>query len=177
LSGQISVGAQSTALSLPSTTGLVPAGTHLFATVTEVDVHLADDMGTGPTPNPAPGVQTQANDLGWATVFSGQKQLDLLDASQVGVFLGDQTVPAGRVTQVRLVLAANPTLQTATGTVAVDCPSCTETGIKVVTAGDVIVQAGATLRLTLVFDMDQSLTSNGMSFRLDPVVQLRVAEQ
>jgi hypothetical protein len=150
---------------------------HLVVSVTRVDVHVA---ATDAVPTPADGPVTRAaeddgadDDGTWVTVFSGTHALDLYDTVATSAFLGAASVPAGRITQVRLVLAAEAMLIMGDATITVACPSCTQTGIKIVPHGTLEVPAGGTLALDLVFDQAASLESDGAGgFRLSPVIRL-----
>jgi len=82
-------------------------------------------------------------------------------------------VPAGRVTQVRLVLDGNVTLVVDGVAQTLRCPSCSESGLKIVTEGDVTVAPGGHLHLDLEFDLDASLTLDGGALILRPTVKLQ----
>jgi hypothetical protein len=147
-------------------------GPHLILTVNRVDIHIAgtdnvDDDALAPPSTPPP----PDDDGGWFTVFTGAAQVDLLQAGSVEAFLGSGPVPAGKVTQIRLVIAQATWID---GTISkpVTCPSCTQTGLKIVTMGKIVVPAGGTLHVTLDFDRDHSLKDDKDGFRLDPVVKV-----
>ena len=146
------------------------AGPRLILTVERVDIHIAgdddDDAPPGPPGNPPPH-----DGGGWVTVFSGTAQVDLLQAGSVEAFLGSGPVPAGKVTQIRLVLAGATWVDGA-ARVPVTCPSCTKTGLKIVTMGKLVVPVDGTLHVTLDFDRDQSLKDDKGGLRLDPVVKI-----
>jgi hypothetical protein len=147
--------------------------------VTRVDVHVAGDgepddpkdgiAGTGP------GLPPTHDDGGWITVFSGAAHLDLLQAGSVEASLGAAPTPAGKVTQIRLVLASATWLDGASVT-PVACPSCTQTGLKIVTMGKLFVPNGGTLHVTLDFDAEHSLRADDGGFRLDPVIKIARAD-
>jgi hypothetical protein len=147
------------------------AGPHLVLTVQRVDIHIAgadkDDDPPVPPGNPPP----PDDDGGWVTVFSGTAQVDLLQAGSVEAFLASGPVPAGKITQIRLVIS-QATWVDGTASKPVTCPSCTQTGLKIVTMGKVVVPAGGTLHVTLDFDRDHSLKDDKDGLRLDPVVKI-----
>ena len=148
------------------------SGPHLILTVQRVDIHIAgtdkfdDDPPAPPNTPPPPD-----DDGGWFTVFSGAAQVDLLQAGSVEAFLGSGPVPAGKVTQIRLVISQATWVD---GTIIkpVTCPSCTQTGLKIVTMGKLVVPAGGTMHVTLDFDRDHSLREDKDGLRLDPVVKI-----
>jgi hypothetical protein len=155
------------------------AGPELVLDVTRVDVHVAGDdvpddppgglAGTGPSVPPA------HDDGGWITVFSGAAHLNLLLPSSVETFLGSAPTPAGKVTQIRLVLASATWVDGASVT-PVACPSCTQTGLKIVTMGKLFVPNGGTLHVTLDFDAEHSLHTDTSGLRLDPVIKVARAD-
>jgi uncharacterized protein DUF4382 len=163
-----------------SSTPGAPDARHLEITVTEISVHVAasgDGQGTEEGGGKAAHAGGNQDGGGWSTIWSGRQRLDLLDATTTEAFLGSSTVPAGRVTQVRLILADDATLVDGTTTASVSCPSCTQSGLKIVTAGSVEVPEGGTLHLTLDLDQNKSLTSGPQGYRLDPVVRVARATQ
>jgi hypothetical protein len=148
------------------------SGPRLILTVQRVDIHIAgdDDKDDFP-PDPPGGSPPKDDEGGWVTVFSGVAQVDLLQAGSVEAFLGSGPVPAGKVTQIRLVLSEALWIDGAVST-PVTCPSCTQTGLKIVTMGKLVVPVGGTLHVTLDFDRDHSLHEDKGGFRLDPVVKI-----
>jgi hypothetical protein len=126
-------------------------------------------------PAPAPAPPSHGDDGGWITVFSGLTVVDLLAAGSVETFLGSAAVPAGKITQIRLVIAQATWVDGAVSQ-PVTCPSCTQSGLKIVTMGKLFVPAGGTLHVTLDFDRDHSLHAEKDGFRLDPVVKIARAD-
>ena len=159
----------------PSASGAIDndagtAGPRLILNVQRVDIHVAGDGDDDP-PDPPNGPPPPDDGGGWITVFSGVAQVDLLLAGSVEAFLGSAVVPAGKVTQIRLVISDATWVDGAVIT-PVACPSCTKTGLKIVTMGKVVVPNGGTLHVTLDFDRDHSLHTDKDGFRLDPVVKI-----
>jgi len=144
-------------------------GPRLILTVQRVDIHVAGDADDDPPPGP--GQPPKDDDGGWVTVFSGRAQVDLLQAGSVETFLGSGPVPAGKVTQIRLVIS-DATWVDGVASKPVTCPSCTQTGLKIVTMGKLVVPADGTLHVTLDFDRDHSLHEDKDGLRLDPVVKI-----
>jgi hypothetical protein len=147
-----------------------PLGPRLILTVARVDVHVAgdDDSDDNRPPGPLP---PNDDDGGWVTIFSGLARVDLLLAGSVETFLAAAPVPAGKITQIRLVLSDATWIDGAAST-PVTCPSCTQTGLKIVTMGKVMVPRGGTIHITLDFDRERSLRADKDGYRLDPVVKI-----
>jgi hypothetical protein len=111
-------------------------------------------------------------DAGWFTVFHGAQALDLLDPQADKGFLGTVSVPAGRVTALRLVLAPTITLLLDGNSTPVTCPSCSAAGLLVVIPGGATVSAGGTLDLSFAVDVQASLVLDQSGWRLEPVVRI-----
>jgi hypothetical protein len=149
-------------------------GPRLILHVVRVDIHVAgaDDADDPPdAPNPLPPNPPPPHDEGWITIFAGDAHVDLLQAGSVEAFLASAAVPAGKITQIRLVLA-DAVWTDGTVSAPVQCPSCTQTGLKIVTMGKVIVPSGGTLHVTLDFDREHSLRADKDGYHLDPVVKV-----
>jgi hypothetical protein len=141
---------------------------HLAVTVSDVLVHVA---AHGADHEAREGAAPRAGESGWFTVFSGKTRVDLLDAITTEALLDSVTVPAGKITQVRIVLTDAELIE-GTKRTAVSCPSCSETGLKIVTEGKVEAAAGDTLHLALDFDQARSLTLEEGVYRLGPVIKV-----
>jgi len=140
---------------------------NVWVTVTKVRVHKSDTAGDG--------------DSGWSEVVvdaPGGRRIDLL-ALQNGVLadLGQTALPAGRYTQVRLVLGeasgANELVLTGDPTpIALDTPSAQQSGLKLRHGFD--VADGEEVDLVLDFDACKSIVKAGNSgkFNLKPVVSV-----
>lgn len=149
----------------------------LALTIGEVSVHVAGDAeGDDASRGEDEGSTGGADEAGWITVFSGEAEVDLLDAMSIEEFLGSNEVPAGKVTQVRLVLTGAE-LVDGSIRIPVSCPSCSESGLKIVTAGGLEVSSGDTLHLTLDVDQASSLTQDESGYRLDPVIKVTAKER
>lgn len=180
-SGEVKVGMTADPLTIsdaPSTSTTQPVTTtntsaQLEVTVSRVDVHVAADgeKGSAEDSQSAASGSTGPHS-GWTTVMSDPIRLNLYDLTATEKLLGDASVPAGRVTQIRLVLANDITLVSGSTSTPVTCPSCTETGLKIVTEGSVQLAAGETLHVTLDFDSAHSLTVDSTGYRLDPVIRI-----
>ena len=144
---------------------------NVWITVTKVRVHRSDVAADG--------------DAGWSEIAVDQsgkgRRIDLLEL-QNGVLadLGQTALPAGRYSQVRLVLAdnrevvgANQLVLSSTGeVVALDTPSAQQSGLKLKHAFE--VEPGAEADLVLDFDACRSIVKAGNSgkYNLKPVVSV-----
>ena len=128
----------------------------VFVTVEKVRVHQSGSAGEG--------------EGGWSEVIlNPAKRLDLLSLRN-GVLeeLGQKSLPAGKYTQLRLVLAengstapfANAVIPTgSTGEVALTTPSADQSGLKLKTNIDVI--ANQTADFVIDFDACKSIVTTG----------------
>lgn len=180
-----------TAVEDAETPGAIESEQHLWITVERVKVHVAgeedddsvpglDDGTSGPPEKAPPGGEPMGDDEGggWFTVFEGSETIDLLHAGETEAFLAEHEVPAGKVTQIRLVLAGGATLEVHGEKTGVTCPSCSQSGLKVVTSGGLSAPADGVLEITLEFDADASLVSqgDGKGYIIKPVIRLADAK-
>jgi len=141
---------------------------HVYITVDRVRVHRSSTAADA--------------DGGWSeVVVAPARRIDLLDLTN-GVLaeLGQTPLPAGDYQQVRLVLVpngsgtpANAIVPTGTGTeVALDTPSATQSGLKLVHG--FTVQPNTMVDLVLDFDACRSIVRRGNSgrYNLKPVVSV-----
>jgi hypothetical protein len=133
---------------------------HLVITVNQVKLHVA-----------ATGAGEDSGRSGWKMAFSGETKVDLFDATTVEALLGTIDVPAGKITQVRLMLSAAELVEGETRT-PVTCSSCSETGLKIILGGKIDVVEGDRLHLSLDVDQALSLTHDETGYRLAPVIKL-----
>ena len=117
-----------------SPSGNTAAARYLEITVRELAVHVADS-GSDVDEDHGPAGKEDSSGGGWSTVYEGSTRLNLLDATATEQFVGSNVVPAGKITQLRLILADDATLVDGGERLSVTCPSCTQTGIKIVTSG------------------------------------------
>jgi hypothetical protein len=120
------------------------------------------------------------NDLGWSEiVLSPAKRVDLLSLTNgVLVELGQTQLPAGKYTQMRLVLAdngggtplANSVVPTGGSETALTTPSAQQSGLKLNT--DIDVPADKVADFVLDFDACKSVVKRGNSgqYNLKPVI-------
>jgi hypothetical protein len=164
--GQIDLGV--TASSQLAVTGDESEAPRLLVTVERVDVHIGDDDD---------GEATNGDeDAGWITLFTGPTEIDLRDAATAEVFLSSTEVPTGKVTQVRLILADDPVLVTGEESQTIRCPSCTQSGLKFITRGQLSVAEDEVLHLDVVFDTAASVVADLDGLRMNPVIRLEKGE-
>lgn len=184
---------------------------HVNVTVTEVDVHVSDE-GTGSTNTGSGSAQSgssqEANDdvrgedvsdtdSGWHVISSTAKTVDLMGVRGTATAdLADGTVPAGRITQVRLKLqssgdAGNGDDKITGAVVDADGTTCDlivphsaiNPGIKIVgTFKAAHIAGGAAYNAVVNLPLKDStrLTAAGAAgtcaFRLSPVIRLKSVE-
>lgn len=79
-------------------------------------------------------------------------------------------LPAGKITQMRLILGSNNTVMETNITYPLTVPSGTESGIKL--PGPIQVNPNTTLRVLLDFDASKSVIDQGnQEYQLKPVIQ------
>ena len=165
---------------LPSEgSGPTAAQKHLVVTVDQVKLHVAvtgADNEADDDSAPEADTSTDMTTSGWKTALSGSTDVDLLDATATEALLGTIVVPAGKITQVRLVLS-DAKLIDGDKTLPVTCSSCAETGLKIILGGKVNVVDGDRLHLQLDFDQATSLTHDEAGYRLSPVIKLVKASE
>jgi hypothetical protein len=169
-----------------------PTGWQLWITILEARIHIGDDepmtaeappggVPEGPdTTGPERGddgaiATSEDDDPEWHVVFKGTRRFDLLDPRSTETLLGAEVLPAGRLTQARLVTAGTAELVSPTATITLKCPSCTESGLKVRLADQPTVAAGQQVHITLLFDAQNSISAMRDHAMLTPVVRARMA--
>ena len=142
---------------------------HVFITVKEIRVHQSEDAVDG--------------DEGWQTipVIDAPRRIDLLELTN-GVLeeLGQTVLPAGKYTQMRLLLADNDDIPLANSIVLSDSkneiplktPSGQQSGIKMNV--DIMIEPNTVADFVLDFDACKSVVKAGASglYLLKPVVRV-----
>lgn len=139
----------------------------LVLTVTKVEVHYV-------------GNSNDTNASGqWMTVFEGSKTVDLLTLTNITGILGQQDLPSGKYTQIRLtvkdvifnvtnsILSITNKRVSATVMNSTDVPSGELRFIHPFT-----VTQGKTTALILDFDVTHSVTKTENGYILKPVIQI-----
>jgi hypothetical protein len=175
--GTISASLTSTNVFTPAVLAKPAQSAQLLVTITAVKVHVAgdDDETTNDNRQHMNDKLQTDDDGGWFTVFSGSQQLDLLNVAADRIFLGSVAVPAGHITQIRLILSS-VTLIVDGKSITVTCPSCSESGLKIDAGDDVMVTSGGHMMLTLDVDVNASLALTNGEFVLSPVIHVSEAE-
>jgi len=155
---------------------------HVYLTIQEVDVHVA----TTPTIVPLDHGVDEDTDVGgrWiATDLRTPRTIDLMTL-QGGVAAALDPVvslPAGQITQIRLVLdrAGDHQVVLTDGTrCTLDLSQVPSTGVKIANPfPPVQVGDGTPVRIVVAVDLEHSLSVTGMcSYRLDPVINIYTVE-
>jgi hypothetical protein len=118
-------------------------------------------------------------DSSWMTLNTNAGVYNLLDLqNDVTVVIADSTgVPAGHVTQMRLILGSNNSLSDTSGaSFALTIPSGQQTGIKINL--NTTLQANMTTEVLLDFDAEQSVVDLGAGlYLLKPVIKVESITQ
>lgn len=156
--------------------------------LTRIDVHVAGSDTDEPLEEGEENEGVEPGETGgWITLeVSLEEPIDLLDLAALGtVELAEGTVPAGKITQIRLffdtmeltldtdVDVANQTV--AAGVYAVRVPSAEQTGLKI-NQVNTTVSDGETGTVTLEIGVDASIGSlvyNANGFQLSPVLRVK----
>ena len=117
---------------------------------------------------------TSAND-GWTVLSANKGIYNLLKLTNgLDVLLGQVDLPAGKLSQVRLILGPNNTVKINGAIIALNTPSAQQSGLKLKVNAD--LNAGIPYKLLLDFDASRSIVSTGSGkYNLKPVIRV-VAE-
>jgi hypothetical protein len=167
--GQLSLGITTTVTAPVGAADVAPPD-QLLMPVQQVSVHVvAAPTAAQPGSDDHPGSDDTADDDGaWDDVLTTPTTIDLLAPAATSAFLASAEVPAGRITQIRLIVGGDVSYVHDGAAATVACPSCAESGLKIVPRGTLELAAGAHLAVTL----DLSATFDATRLRLDPVVMV-----
>ncbi len=117
---------------------------------------------------------TSGND-GWTVLSANKGIYNLLKLTNgLDVLLGQVDLPAGKLSQVRLILGPNNTVKISGVIIALNTPSAQQSGLKLKVNAD--LKAGVLYKLLLDFDASRSIVSTGSGkYNLKPVIRV-VAE-
>lgn len=126
--------------------------------IQSVEVHVVPTSGSGQ----------------WQTLLTKSGVYDLLSL-QNGIdtnIVTTNQLPAGKITQMRLILGSNNSVMDASGTVyPLTVPSGSKSGIKL--PGPITVTANTSIQVLLDFDASKSVIQQGSGdFQLKPVIQV-----
>lgn len=122
-------------------------------------------------------VVAHSTSAGWVTVSTTPVLVNLLALQTESASLGFVNLPAGTVTQIRLVVSSDGNYVVTGGNkVPLDVPSGSESGIKII--GPWEVPECSRLTVTLDFDGKNSihLADRGDLYNLRPVIRVKKAE-
>ncbi len=123
-------------------------------------------------------VNSGSDDGGWKSLEVTKGVYDLLKLTNgIDTLLGKTELPAGRVSQVRLVLGTNNSLKIDGQSVTLSTPSAQQSGLKLQVNADLV--EGITYKLLLDFDAARSVVKAGTSgkYNLKPVIRTIVEAQ
>lgn len=147
-------------------------GEQLLLTLQKITLHVADSD----CDENAADESCVPKEDSFIAVFEGEETLDLFSPGNASTLLSDATIPAGKITQIRLFFSGATWVKDGVS-LPVLCSSCEETGLKLVTSGQVEAQEGEVLSLELLFDAELSLRFSPTEARLAPVVHLQANRQ
>ena len=139
---------------------------HVYVHVKSVEIHRSN---TDTSASAASGTS------GWTTLNTRDTIYDLLTLqNNITAVLCDSTLlPAGKVTQMRLILGANNSVVLNSGaTHTLTIPSSANTGIKINLNTD--IQKDKTTRVIIDFNADESINLLGDgSYQMKPVIKVK----
>lgn len=144
-------------------------------TTSFMEVRLTDAPGDYEEVNiDVQGVQVNSGseDGGWKSLEVNKGVYDILKLTNgLDTLLGKIELPAGRVSQVRLILGNNNSLKINGQVMALSTPSAQQSGLKLQVKADLL--DGITYKLLLDFDAARSIVKAGSSgkYNLKPVIR------
>ncbi|MEW6467829.1 MAG: DUF4382 domain-containing protein [Bacteroidota bacterium] len=124
------------------------------------------------------GLEVYSEINGWISLPVNSGTYDLLQLqNNVTVLLAPKTeFPAGKITQMRLVLGTNHSVITGTGIFPLKTPSGTQSGLKINV--NMIILSDKTTEVVLDFDAAASVVEEGNgSYLLKPVLRIKAVSQ
>jgi hypothetical protein len=111
------------------------------------------------------------SDQGWTSLPIKKGVYNLLDLTNgLDTLLGSTTLPAGKISQVRLILGDNNSIKTNDLVTPLNTPSAQQSGLKVKI--DMELKEGITYQIVLDFDAARSIVATGSGkFNLKPVIR------
>ena len=115
--------------------------------------------------------QADDNDAGWVTLDSNPGVYDLLELTDgVSTVIADDQYPTGRISQMRLVLGDNNSVVVDGEEFALDVPSSSQSGLKILLQADLI--EGIAYAVLIDFDAAKSVVATGSGkYNLKPVIK------
>jgi hypothetical protein len=158
----------------PGTPAAPTALVRLQFTVKEIDVNIVPIASTGNGDDSEPEDREPQDGSNWVTI-AGERQIDLSAGIATDITFDPATIPAGRITQTRLVLEGDAVLWIGSEQATVKCPSCSTSGLKLMSNDDVIIPPGGSVLLKLTFDLGMLGQKHNGSFQLGPVVRVEAS--
>ncbi|HZY80857.1 MAG TPA: DUF4382 domain-containing protein [Cyclobacteriaceae bacterium] len=111
------------------------------------------------------------SDNGWTSLSVNKGVYDLLEFTNgLDTLLGSTTVPAGKISQVRLILGDNNTVVVDGVSTKLTTPSAQQSGLKIQINTD--LKEGVTYKIILDFDAARSIVATGSGkYNLKPVIR------
>lgn len=124
--------------------------------IQDVQVHNADSSATN---------------SGWISLNVTKGVYNLLQLTNgLDTLLGSATIPAGKISQLRLILGSNNTVKVGGQSFSLTTPSAQQSGLKVLINST--LAAGVTYKITLDFDAARSIVQTGSGkYILKPVIR------
>jgi len=105
---------------------------------------------------------TSGSNSSWVGLDVKKGVYNLLDLTNgLDTLLGTTVLPAGKITQLRLVLGSNNTVKVAGQSYPLSTPSAQQSGLKILI--NTTLSAGVTYKITLDFDAARSIVVTGNS--------------
>jgi hypothetical protein len=117
------------------------------------------------------------DDSGWKSLDIRKGTYDLIKLTNgLDTLLGETDLPAGRISQIRLILGNNNTVRVDNRTENLSTPSAQQSGLKVQVHAD--LKEGMVYEVLLDFDAARSIVATGNgAFKLKPVIRAIVEER
>ena len=117
-------------------------------------------------------VNSGSEESGWTSLDVEKGVYDILTLTNgLDTLLGSSELPAGKLSQVRLILGSNNSIKINDQLIALSTPSAQQSGLKLQVNAE--LQEGVTYRLLLDFDAARSIVKAGASgkYNLKPVIR------
>ncbi len=119
---------------------------------------------------------SSTDENGWTTMDSVKPGIyNLLDLTNgMDTLLAQHELPAGTVSQLRLILGDNNQVKVDGKYYAMETPSAQQSGLKFNIHAE--IEAGKSYMMWIDFDADKSIVANGKGYQLKPVIRTFTAE-
>ncbi len=119
---------------------------------------------------------SSTDENGWTKMDSIKPGIyNLIDLTNgMDTLLGQQVLPAGIISQMRLVLGVNNRVKVNGKYYGLETPSAQQSGLKFNIHAE--IETGKTYRMWIDFDADKSIIANAKGYQLKPVIRTFTAE-